>query len=284
MNFFNQAGIERLERRNNRELKAAFETARNRKLLGRFDQPRLAPSGRMSLCAVNAYSRIWWGRIVCEQISRHLCPGNGTDQDRTVYFVTLVDINCATSVCDVEPKLTQFRKSLRRGLRGISHWGVIEPAYYANLQVGVRFQGKRCLFWHMHALAWGLSVRKMRKLIRKLEASGQYRAIAEGFKGAHSRRVKAGDLAKVTGYMLKSPCNAYRVARRDMIAPDGNPVVNADGEIQARFFQRKTKNLRPGERIRLFLAMKNLRLDQLSVAGGEGTKLLAEARRIALST
>ncbi len=283
MNFFNQAGIERLERRNNRELKVAFETARNRRLLGRFDRARLTPCERTSLCAVNAYSRIWWGQIVCNQISRHLCPGNGIDHTRTVHFVTLLDVNCATAVSDTAPNLARIRKSLRRGLRGISHWGVIEPAYYTNLQVGVRFQGKRCLFWHTHALAWGLSVKKMRKLIQKLEASGLYLAIAEGFKGAHSRRVKAGDLAKVTGYMLKSPVNAYRVAKQDMIAQDGNPVVNDDGEVQASFFHNKGQ-LRKGERIRLFLAMKNLRLDQLSFAGGEGTKLLAEARRIALST
>ena len=282
MSFFNQSGIERLERRNNRELKVAFETARNRKLLGRFDRTRLAPSERMSLCAVNAYSRIWWGKIVCEQISRHLCPENGIDHLQTVHFVTLLDVRCATPVSET-PNLALIRKSLRRGLRGVSHWGVIEPAYYTNLQVGTRIQGKRCMFWHLHAIVWGISVKKMRKLICKLEASGLYLAIADRFKGALSRRVKPGDLPKVTGYTLKSPCNAYRVSRMDMMAPDGSPVVNGDGEIQARFFQRKTK-LRPGEQIRLFLAMKNLRLDRLSFAGGEGTKLLAEAKRIALST
>jgi hypothetical protein len=283
MEFFSRTGIERLERRNNRELKAAFETARNRKLLGRFDLAHLAPFERGSLRAVNAYSRIWWGQIVCDQISGRLCSENGIDHDQTVHFVTLVDINCATSVSDVAVDIKQIRKHLRRGLRGLSHWGVIEPAYYTNLQAGVRYQGKRCMFWHVHALVWGLSIRKMRKLIRRLEASGMYLAIAERLKGAHSRQIKPGHLPKMTGYMLKSPVNAYRVARQDMIAPDGSYVVNDDGEVQATFFQNKGR-LRKGERIRLFLAMKNLRLDQLSFAGGEGTKLLAEARRVALST
>jgi hypothetical protein len=60
-------------------------------------------------------------------------------------------------------------------------------------------------------------------------------------------------------------------------------LVNADGEVQAKYFQRKAK-LRKGERINLFHAMKHLTLDQLAVAGGEGCKLLANAKRIALST
>jgi hypothetical protein len=152
-----------------------------------------------------------------------------------------------------------------------------------NLQVGVRFQGKRCLFWHLHAIVWGISRKKLRLSLKKQEALGRFVAIAQGFRGTHAKKVKQGDLPKVVGYMLKSPGVAYRVSRMDLKQPDGEPLVNGDGEVQAKYFQRKAK-LRKGERINLFHAMKHLTLDQLAVAGGEGRKLLANAKRIALST
>jgi hypothetical protein len=96
---------------------------------------------------------------------------------------------------------------------------------------------------------------------------GRFVAIAEGFRGTHAKKVKQGDLPKVVGYMLKSPGVAYRVSRMDLKQPDGGPLVNADGEVLAKYFQRKAK-LRKGERINLFHVMKHLTLDQLAVVGG----------------
>jgi hypothetical protein len=286
MTFFSDTGIQKSERENGRELRTAFETARNRKLLGRFDKSLTEYSMRKSLLAVNPHARIAWGQIICKQIQEHLCIGDEIDEIEhhvPVHFVTLVDIEFATDVSGEPIDIEKLKGALRSGLRGLSHLGIVEPAYYSNLQVGVRFQGKRCLFWHMHALVWGVSKGKLRKLIKNLEASGRYRAIAERFRGAHSKPIKQGDLAKVAGYMLKSPGNAYRVWRTDMTAPNGDPVVNEDGEVQARFFQRRSR-LRKGERISLFLAMKHLRLDRMALAGGEGSALLARAKRFALST
>jgi hypothetical protein len=51
--------------------------------------------------------------------------------------------------------------------------------------------------------------------------------------------------------------------------------------VLQRFKQGKA-NLRHGDRIVLFHAMKHLHLDKLAVAGGDGAKLLKTAKRAAL--
>jgi hypothetical protein len=73
MTFFKQSKIRRNERNNGRDLKDAFDHARNRHRLGRFDRRLLHPSERTSLRAVNPHSRIFWARLICEQISAQLC-------------------------------------------------------------------------------------------------------------------------------------------------------------------------------------------------------------------
>jgi hypothetical protein len=209
-----------------------------------------------------------------------LSTSRSCSSNQPVYLVTLVDIHSATAVSGKDLEIDEIKRRLRVGLRGLSHIGIIEPAFYVNPQIGVRFKGKRCLFWHRHAVVWGISRKKLRLSLKKQEAMGRFVAIAEG-----ARTLKRSN--KAICQKLSSICSnllgvAYRVSRMDLKQPDGEPLVNADGEVQAKYFQREAK-LRKGERINLFHAMKHLTLDQLAVAGGEGRKLLANAKRIALS-
>jgi hypothetical protein len=91
------------------------------------------------MLAVNSHSRILWGKAVSEQIEEHLCDEGEIEHNVPVHFVTLLDINCATSISGEAIDIEKIKTGLRFGLRGISHLGIIEPAYYTNLQVGVRF-------------------------------------------------------------------------------------------------------------------------------------------------
>jgi hypothetical protein len=74
------------------------------------------------------------------------CDGpENASHNQPIFFVTLVDMCCATALsADID--LEDIKRRLRVGLRGLSYIGVVEPAFYTNLQVGVRFAGKRCLF------------------------------------------------------------------------------------------------------------------------------------------
>ena len=277
-----KTGIDEFERHNEILLLEAFETARIRKTVSRSDKTLLRCSDRNALIAVNRHSRVLWGMTVCSLLERFFYDRpEATSHNQTIYLVTLVDISCATALsADVD--LEDVKRRLRVGLQGASYIGVVEPAFYTNLQVGVRFPDKRCLFWHVHALVWGVSRSKLRSLLRKQRSQGKFVAIAEGFKGTDTRKVRQGDLPKVLGYLLKSPAVAYRVSRKDMKKPNGDWLLTDDGEVKAKFFQHKAA-LRAGERIRLFHAMKNRYLDQLALAGGQGRPLLAEAKRLALS-
>jgi hypothetical protein len=83
--------------------------------------------------------------------------------------------------------------------------------------------------------------------------------------------------------MLKSPRSAYRLSRLEEKGPDGEVQTDISGQPLTSYMQGKSE-LRPGERISLFHALKDHYLDQLAVAGGEGVGLLARAKRRALAT
>jgi hypothetical protein len=218
-------------------------------------------------------------RAICDQLQSTFCSDpNSLDHNKDVFFVTLLDIQCATDVSPTMPDLEQFKAIMRRGLRGLSYLGLMDVAFYVNLAAGVRFSGKRCMFWHVHALVWGVTEGEMKKHVRRLNRSGQYLAIIDGLKGALSKKVRQGTLPVVAGYILKSPANAYRVWREDRYDDDGNLLINADGEVLARFRQRKG-HLSPGERVRLFKILNQVPLADLAISGGEGKPILARAKR-----
>lgn len=284
MTFYRNTRIEYWQSRQHSALQRAFQESRKRHSLSRGD--RELPKGRFrhDLLAVNSFSRRIWGQAVSNELSRLFCDGgDGTTHNQDVFFVSLMDVRCARSREDrlTEADLEVIKNRLRYGLREFSYFGMVEPAYYVNLQHGVRYDGKRCLFWHLHALVWGGSHKELKKRLRKLVQVGHYAAIADGLDATHTRKIKQGRLPRHLAYILKSPCKTYRLSVRDREDELGRPVVDADGVVLQQFKQGKT-DLGHGDRIVLFHAMKHLHLDRLAVAGGDGTKLLKTAKRVPL--
>jgi hypothetical protein len=279
--LFKKTRIEFYERQNGYRLNHALLVARNRNTVSRSDKLLIQYRERGSLFAVNRHSRVNWGKAVCEQLEKFFCYPGTTDHNQPIYWVTLVDINCAVSVGANNVDIESIKKRLRSGLSGRHYLGAIEPAFYVNQQYG-RFSEPRCMFWHLHAVVWGINEEDPAALLRDLQASGRYIAIADGFRGVHAKRIKQGDLPRVLGYMLKSPSWAYRLSRLEEKGPDGEIQTDINGQALTSYFQGKSK-LRPGERITLFHTMKNHYLDKLAVAGGDGVGLLARAKRRALA-
>jgi hypothetical protein len=279
--LFKETKIEFYESQNGHRLDRALLVARNRNTVSRSDNLLLQYRERGALLAANRHSRVIWGKAVCEQLEKFFCSPDTTNHNQRIYWATLVDINCAVAVGATEVNIESIKNRLRSGLYGLSYFGVIEPAFYVNLQHG-RFSGPRCMFWHLHALVWGINKKSLAALLRDLEASGRYIAIAEGFHGAHAEKIRQGELPKVVGYMLKSPSWAYRLSRLEEKGPDGEVQTDIDGQPLTKYFHGKAL-LRPGERITLFHTMKNLYLNKLAVAGGDGVALLARAKRRALA-
>lgn len=285
MTFYRNTRIEYWQSREHSALGRAFQESRKRHTLSRGD--RELPKGRFryDLLAVNSFSRRIWGQAISNELSHFFCDGgDGTTHNRDVYFVSLMDITCARSPEDrlTDDDLELIKNRLRYGLRKLSFFGMVEPAYYVNLQAGVRYDGKRCLFWHLHALVWGVSHKALKKRLAKLVKAGRYAAIADGMDATDTSKIEQGRLPTHLAYILKSPCKTYRVSVQDRQDASGQPVVDADGVVLRRFKQGSKANLRHGDRIVLFHAMKHLHLDRLAVAGGDGAKLLKTAKRVAL--
>jgi hypothetical protein len=284
MTFYANTRIEYWQAKERSALRLAFQESRKRHTITRGDREKLRPGIRHELLAVNSFSRRIWGEVVSEELSNYFCDdGDGTEHNRDVYFVSLMDATCARSP---ESKLTEadlkvIKNRLRYGLREFSYLGMIEPAYYVNLQQGVRFEGKRCMFWHLHALVWGVSHKELRKRLRKLARCGRYLSIADGLDATHTRKIKQGRLPAHVAYIAKSPSKAYRVSVRDREDEVGQPVTNTDGVVLQQFKQGKS-DLRHGDRIVLFHAMKGLYLDKLTVAGRAGSGILKTVKRVAL--
>jgi hypothetical protein len=284
MTFYTNTKIEYWQSRERTALRRAFEESRRRHTLSRGDRELPKARLRNDLLAVNSFSRRIWGEAISREISRFFCDdGSGATHNQNVHFVTLVDVTCARSseVPLMEADVELFKNRLRYGLREFSYFGMVEPAYYVNLQQGVRYSGKRCMFWHLHALVWGVSRKELKKRLRKLVTAGRYVAIADGLDATHVRTIKQGRLPAHVAYLVKSPYTAYRVSVRDRKDDNGQPITDADGVVLQQFKQGKSP-LRHGDRIVLFHAMKHLYLDKLAVAGGDGTGILRTAKRIAL--
>jgi hypothetical protein len=285
MTFYGNTRIEYWQGRSQAALRLAFEESRKRHSLSRGDRELPKFKNGFSLLAVNSFSRRIWAEAVSGEISGFFCDdGDGAAHNQDIHFVSLMDITCARSPQDrlTDTDLAVIKQRLRYGLRGSSYIGMVEPAYYVNLQAGTRYHGKRCMFWHLHALVWATSRKKLRRRFRNLVKDGRYTSIAEGLKATHSREIKQGRLPAHVAYLVKSPSKAYRVSVRDREDSRGRPVTDSDGVVLRQFKQGKAK-LRHGEQITIFHAMKHLYLDQLAVAGGAGVGLLKEAKRAALT-
>jgi uncharacterized protein YqfB (UPF0267 family) len=71
-------------------------------------------------------------------------------------------------------------------------------------------------------------------------------------------------------YVPKAPRKAYRLFKRELITADGKVICT---------FRQKKADFRPGERLTVFRLMQEMYLDQLAVAGGEGTGILRRVKR-----
>ena len=190
-----------------------------------------------------------------------------------MYLITLCDRRCCASHQEKNVDVFQFIRILRRGMRGLSYVGMLEPAYYVNVCNGTHVQGKRMVSWHLHLIAWGEARKKLRKRIDRLNNQRILLPIADGLPAAHQKRISKGKVADKIAYVLKAPKKAYRLFKREF--------MTADGEVICTFRQKKA-DFRRGERLTVFGLMQDMYLDQLAVAGGEGTDLLRRIKRRAL--
>jgi hypothetical protein len=186
--FFRQTGLRKQELRTGSKLRSAVEESRNLSLGQRFHDLQLLNADPRWLNAVSPKARIRWGEMVCEEFSDyfHLGP-NKPEPDQRIFLLTLCDRRCCTSHQAKNIPIGQFIRILRRGLRGLSYIGMLEPAYYVNVCKGAHVHGKRLVSWHLHLLAWGESKSAIRTRIEGLNKESILLPIADGLAAAHQK-------------------------------------------------------------------------------------------------
>jgi hypothetical protein len=272
--LFQQTDLRQQELGTGSKLRLAIEQARNLRPLLRSHYLQLVNANPRYLNAVSPKARIRWGELVCGEFSNHFHLGPGQPEpDQRLFLVTLCDRRCCTSHQEKNVDIPRFIRRLRRGLRGLSYFGMIEPALYSNVCEGTHVHGKRMMSWHVHLLAWGKTKSAIKARIESLNKQGILLPIADGLAAAHQKQISKGKLASKVCYILKAPKKAYRLFKYEQ--------VTADGEIILRFKQKKD-DLRPGERFTLFKLMQHMHLDELALAGGEGADVLRRLKRCVL--
>jgi hypothetical protein len=281
MTFFEATGIERWQIETEAKLKLAFRDTRKRNSVTRRVTDLLKQNPRVWHLAVNRHARMRFSRAISEQIASRFCDGgNGYDHSEDIYLVTLADRSCVRSSISrlEENDLSGIKDKLRYGLRGFSYFGMVEPAFYVNHRAEPRFGKGRSISWHLHALVWGVSLKELRRRLKKMRLAGRYVAVFDGQRPTHSKRIKQGTLPRTVAYILKSPSLGYRVSVADRGRPHGITMCDQHGEV-LRIFRQTKAVLRHAERIELFHVMKHLDLEALSIAGGEGRPLLDRVKR-----
>ena len=275
MHLFDRTGLQKQKLATGSKLRSAIDNARGLSLRQRRHHLQLVNSNPRDLSAVNPKARIMWGKLFCEEFSDHFHLGrNRPEPDRPMFLVTLCDRRCCTSHQEKHVDIVRFIRILRRGLRGLSYLGMIEPAYYVNLCDGTHVHGKRRVSWHLHLIAWGEPRKKLKKRIDRLNEQAILLPLADGLAAAHQKRISKGKLPSKIGYVLKAPKKAYRLFKRKL--------MTVDAEVMYKFKQKKN-DFRPGERLTLFRLMQDMYLHQLAVAGGEGTEMLRRLKRRVLT-
>jgi hypothetical protein len=172
-------------------LRSAIETARGLSHHERRFLLQLVNFNSEDLSAGNPKARIKWGKLLCEEFSDHFHLGrNKPEPDQPMFLITLCDRRCCASHQEKNVDVFQFIRILRRGLRGLSYLGLLEPAYYVNVCPGTYVHGKRMVSWHLHLIAWGEASKKLGKRIERLNARRILLPIADGLAAAHQKRLR----------------------------------------------------------------------------------------------
>src|ERR1700730_462046 len=254
MHLFDQTGLQKQKLATGSKLRSAIDNARGLSLRQRRHHLQLVNSNPRDLSAVNPKARIMWGKLFCEEFSDHFHLGrNRPEPDRPMFLVTLCDRRCCTSHQEKHVDIVRFIRILRRGLRGLSYLGMIEPAYYVNVSKGTHVHGKRRVSWHLHLIAWGEPRKKLKKRIDRLNEQAILLPLADGLAAAHQKRISKGKLPSKIGYVLKAPKKAYRLFKRKL--------MTVDAEVMYKFKQKKN-DFRPGERLSVFRLMQDMYLDR----------------------
>jgi hypothetical protein len=216
------------------------------------------------LNAHNPYARERFFRAVAGNLARHLgAEAPKFELSEPVYFVTLID---RRHIVNPDPEysedwadydLWKIRAAYVDPLFGLNHIGMLDVALYVSTQ---RTHGvDRFLHFHVHALVWGITERKLRKHRGRLWERWPLFPYASAVK---CTPINPEDLLQMVWYTTKAPRSQYQVWKR------------ATGRLK-----QAKRDLNGVNAVRVYAAMKDVTLDKLTLAGGEGNQVREQSLR-----
>ena len=232
--------------------------------------PVLHGSDVFYLPAVNCKARIKWGHVFIRQIYDFFNLNDGDDGPiEPVFLVTLAEKSGLTTDLPQHIHLSRIKRKLASALKGLSYIGMIEPGYYSNIYQSGEKQ-KNVVSWHGHFLVWGVSRKQLNRELDKIKP--RFTPIIPGLCAVHKKKIPPDQFGYKIWYVVKSPRKEYSIGRRR----------NPNKKSESTRFKQNSRNIRPGHRVKLFNLMRDMYLDQLAMAGGEGRKLLQQIKYEAL--
>jgi hypothetical protein len=223
------------------------------------------------LPSANSRARIKWGTVFIQEIFRFFDIAD--DQHSPVEPVFLVTIADKSHVTTDQPQripLSRIKRKIGAGLKGLSYIGMIEPGYYNMVYDEFGNKQKNVVSWHGHFLVWGINEKRLRRHLEKIKS--RYTPIMPGLCAVHKKRIPLDQFGYKLWYILKAPRKEYSIGeRRKRDKKTGPPK-----------FKQNSRPLRPGNRVKIFYLMRDLYLDKLAMAGGEGSELLRTIKYEAL--
>jgi hypothetical protein len=228
-------------------------------------------SDAFSLLAVNSKARIKWGNVFVEEMFDFFkMADDENDYTEPLFLVTIADKSHLTADQPQQINLSQIRRQIGAGLMGLSYIGMIEPGYYNVIYDEFENQQKNVVSWHGHFLVWGITKNQLARHLGKVKA--RYTPIMPGLCAVHKKRIPPEQFGYKLWYILKAPRKEYSIGQRR----------EGDEKSGAAKFKQNSRKMRPGNRLKLFNLMREMYLDKLAMAGGEGSELLRRIKYEAL--
>ena len=127
---------------------------------------------------------------------------------------------------------------------------MIEPGYYNNIFNQSDEKRKNVTSWHGHFLVWGICRGQLSRHLDKIKP--RFTPIMPGLCAVHKKEIAPDQFGYKLWYIVKSPRKEYSIGRR----------LELDKKTENAKFKQNSRNIRPGNRVKLFHLMRNMYLDQ----------------------
>ena len=225
-----------------------------------------------SLPAVNSKARIKWGTTFIREIFDFFGVVDDRKHDplESLFLVTIADKSHLTTDQPQQINISRIKRKIGAGLMGSSYIGMIEPGYYNVIHNEVGNQRKNVVSWHGHFLVWGITKTQLARHLAKIKP--RFAPIMPGLCAVHKKRIPHEQFGYKLWHILKAPRKEYSIGQRR----------ECNQKTGVAKFKQNSRDLRPGNRLKLFYLMRDMYLDKLAMGGGEASELLRQIKYEAL--